>query len=281
MNILMIGSGGREHAFAYKLAQSKLCKQLFIMPGNAGTTQFGQNVKINPNDFAAVGQFSLENKIDLVIVGPEEPLVLGLRNYFEENENLKYTLFVGPDKMGATMEASKDWSKAFMYKNNIPTAAYKTFTNQNLDNLINKSNIIYCRVSSFNQKNDLTSQLKFIEQYCTNNQIHVDDVYSDIGSGLNYKRKGETDITNSPTIDVIVDTNFITDLSVKYSNDGANEVIETYTPTGNIEFYRFNLTYPDANFSSYNTFEILIGTYSFYKIQLNNFNYLLLTCCHT
>ncbi|MFY7732677.1 MAG: phosphoribosylamine--glycine ligase [Bacteroidia bacterium] len=133
MNILLIGSGGREHAFAYKLAQSKLCKQLFIMPGNAGTTQFGQNVKINPNDFATVGQFSLENKIDLVIVGPEEPLVLGLRNYFEENENLKNTLFVGPDKMGATMEASKAWSKAFMYKNNIPTAAYKTFTSQNLE----------------------------------------------------------------------------------------------------------------------------------------------------
>jgi phosphoribosylamine--glycine ligase len=133
MNILLIGSGGREHAFAYKLAQSKLCKQLFMMPGNAGTTRFGQNVKINSNDFAAVGQFSLENKIDLVIVGPEEPLVLGLRNYFEENESLKNTLFVGPDKMGATMEASKDWSKAFMYKNNIPTAAYKTFTSQNLE----------------------------------------------------------------------------------------------------------------------------------------------------
>lgn len=133
MNILLIGSGGREHAFAYKLTQSKLCKKLFIMPGNAGTNEFGQNIKINPTDFDAVGKFSIENKIDLLIVGPEEPLVLGLRNYFEENENLKNILFIGPDKMGATMEASKDWSKAFMVKNNIPTAAYKTFTSNNLN----------------------------------------------------------------------------------------------------------------------------------------------------
>jgi len=133
MNILLIGSGGREHAFAYKLAQSKLCENLFIMPGNAGTTEFGQNIKINPNDFDAVGKFSIENKIDLLIVGPEEPLVLGLRNYFEDNESLKNILFIGPDKMGATMEASKDWSKAFMVKNDIPTAAYKTFTSNNLN----------------------------------------------------------------------------------------------------------------------------------------------------
>jgi len=133
MNILLIGSGGREHAFAYKLAQSKLCENLFIMPGNAGTTEFGQNIKINPNDFDAVGKFSIENKIDLLIVGPEEPLVLGLRNYFEDNENLKNILFIGPDRMGATMEASKDWSKAFMVKNDIPTAAYKTFASNNLN----------------------------------------------------------------------------------------------------------------------------------------------------
>jgi phosphoribosylamine--glycine ligase len=132
MNILLIGSGGREHAFAYKLAQSNLCKQLYIMPGNAGTTQFGKNIKINPNNFDEVGKFSTKNKIDLVIVGPEEPLVFGLRNYFENNQELKNILFIGPDKMGATMEASKDWSKAFMYKNNIPTAAYKTFTSSNL-----------------------------------------------------------------------------------------------------------------------------------------------------
>ena len=133
MNILLIGAGGREHAFAYKLSQSPLCTQLFIAPGNAGTSEFGKNVKINPNDFETVGIFCLENNVELLIVGPEEPLVLGMRDYFEANENLKNILFIGPDKMGATMEASKDWSKAFMYKNNIPTAAYQTFTSDNLN----------------------------------------------------------------------------------------------------------------------------------------------------
>jgi len=105
--------------------------------------------------------------------------------------------------------------------------------------------------------------------YNDNNDIFI--LQKEFTKGLNYKRKGEIDVTNSPTIDVILDTNFITDLSVKYSNDGSNEIILPITITsGDIEFYRFNLTYPDANFSSYNTFEILIGTYSFYKIQLNN-----------
>lgn len=133
MNILLIGAGGREHAFAYKLSQSPLCTQLFIAPGNAGTSEFGKNVKMNPNDFEIVGQFCIENNVELLIVGPEEPLVLGMRDFFEANENLKNILFIGPDKMGATMEASKDWSKAFMYKNNIPTAAYQTFTSDNLN----------------------------------------------------------------------------------------------------------------------------------------------------
>ena len=133
MNILLIGAGGREHAFAFKLSQSPLCTQLFIAPGNAGTSEFGKNVKMNPNDFETVGIFCLENNVELLIVGPEEPLVLGMRDYFEANENLKNMLFIGPDKMGATMEASKDWSKAFMYKNNIPTAAYQTFTSDNLN----------------------------------------------------------------------------------------------------------------------------------------------------
>ena len=132
MNILLIGAGGREHAFAYKLSQSPLCSQLFIAPGNAGTAEFGKNVKMNPNDFESVGQFCIENHVELLIVGPEEPLVLGMRDYFEAHESLKNILFIGPDKMGATMEASKDWSKAFMYKNNIPTAAYQTFTSDNL-----------------------------------------------------------------------------------------------------------------------------------------------------
>lgn len=128
MNILLIGSGGREHAFAYKLTQSPLCTKLFIAPGNAGTAQLGVNVPINPLDFTIVGKFCVDNQINLVVVGPEEPLVKGMRNYFMADNYLKTILFVGPDEMGAQMEGSKDWSKAFMKRHHIPTAAYETFT---------------------------------------------------------------------------------------------------------------------------------------------------------
>ena len=132
MNILLIGSGGREHAFAYKLTQSTLCNKLFIMPGNAGTGQLGVNVPINPLDFALVGKFSVDNEIGLVIVGPEEPLVKGLRNYFMSDTLLKTIPFVGPDETGAQMEGSKDWSKAFMKRHQIPTAAYETFASETI-----------------------------------------------------------------------------------------------------------------------------------------------------
>ena len=128
MNILLIGSGGREHAFAYKLTQSTLCTKLFVMPGNAGTAQLGVNVPINPLDFAIVGKFCIDNEIGLVIVGPEEPLVKGMRNHFMADNHLKTIPFVGPDETGAQMEGSKDWSKAFMKRHQIPTAAYETFT---------------------------------------------------------------------------------------------------------------------------------------------------------
>ena len=133
MNILLIGSGGREHAFAYKLTQSTLCDKLFIAPGNAGTAKHGTNVALNPLDFAAVGDFCLAHQIGLLIVGPEEPLVKGMRDYFMANEALKNIPFVGPAQDGAQMEGSKDWSKAFMAKYHIPTAAYKTFTAKNLE----------------------------------------------------------------------------------------------------------------------------------------------------
>jgi phosphoribosylamine--glycine ligase len=133
MNILLIGSGGREHAFAYKLTQSTLCDKLFIAPGNAGTAKHGTNVALNPLDFSAVGDFCLANQIGLLIVGPEEPLVKGMRDYFMANEALKNIPFVGPAQDGAQMEGSKDWSKAFMSKYHIPTAAYKTFTAKNLE----------------------------------------------------------------------------------------------------------------------------------------------------
>lgn len=128
MNILLIGSGGREHAFAHKLTQSPLCTRLFIAPGNAGTAELGVNVPINPLDFVVVGKFCIDNEIGLLVVGPEEPLVKGLRNHFMADDKLKRIPFVGPAEDGAQMEGSKDWSKAFMKKYGIPTAAYETFT---------------------------------------------------------------------------------------------------------------------------------------------------------
>lgn len=134
MNILLIGSGGREHAFAMKLTQSAHCSKLFIMPGNAGTANLGMNVPINPLDFAIVGKFCVDNEIELVVVGPEEPLVKGLRNHFMADDKLKVIPFVGPAEDGAIMEGSKDWSKAFMKKYNIPTAAYETFTFETIHN---------------------------------------------------------------------------------------------------------------------------------------------------
>ena len=132
MNILLIGSGGREHAFSYYLNKSKLCSHLYIMPGNAGTAECGTNVSINPLHFDKVAEFCIEKNIELILVGPEEPLVKGMRNYFESNEKIKHIKFVGPDQAGAAMEGSKDWSKAFMSKYNVPTATYKTFTAENL-----------------------------------------------------------------------------------------------------------------------------------------------------
>ncbi|MBC7774502.1 MAG: phosphoribosylamine--glycine ligase [Phycisphaerae bacterium] len=132
-NILLLGSGGREHAFAWKLAQSKRCSKLFIAPGNAGTLTHGQNVPINPLDFAAIENFVLENQINMVVVGPEEPLVRGIWDYFQAREQLKKIPFIGPSKAGATLEGSKAWSKQFMLRHNIPTAGYQEFTSETLD----------------------------------------------------------------------------------------------------------------------------------------------------
>lgn len=128
MKILILGSGGREHTFAWKIAQSKRCSQLFIAPGNAGTASCGQNVALDPLDFAAVGQFVLESAIDMVLVGPEEPLVRGIWDYFQEHEKLKDIPVIGPSKAGAVLEGSKAWSKKFMERHHIPTAAYREFT---------------------------------------------------------------------------------------------------------------------------------------------------------
>lgn len=132
MNILVIGSGGREHAISWKIAQSEKVQNLYVAPGNAGTSEVATNVAIDVNDFDKIGDFVIKNAIDLVIVGPEEPLVNGISDYFAANEALKNIGLVGPDKFGAQLEGSKDFSKEFMFRHDIPTAGYKTFTKEQL-----------------------------------------------------------------------------------------------------------------------------------------------------
>jgi phosphoribosylamine--glycine ligase len=132
MNILILGSGGRESAFAWKIAQSPKCQNLFIAPGNAGTTQYGTNVNLKVTDFEGIKTFVLSNGINLVLVGPEEPLVKGVHDFFLNDEQLKNIPVVGPQQEAAQLEGSKDFSKQFMEKHNIPTAAYKTFTKDTL-----------------------------------------------------------------------------------------------------------------------------------------------------
>lgn len=133
MNILLLGSGGRESAFAWKIAQSPLCDALFIAPGNAGTGAFGKNVNIQVTDFHAIRHFVLHNDISLVLVGPEEPLVKGIVDYFKADEELKDVPVIGPDQEGAQLEGSKTFSKAFMRRHYIPTAAAETFTRYSLN----------------------------------------------------------------------------------------------------------------------------------------------------
>ncbi|MDN3550144.1 phosphoribosylamine--glycine ligase [Mucilaginibacter aquaedulcis] len=132
MNILILGSGGRESAFAWKIAQSPKCQKLFIAPGNAGTRQYGTNVDLKVTDFAGIKAFVLSNNINLVLVGPEEPLVKGVHDFFLADEELKSIPVIGPQQHAAQLEGSKDFSKQFMQKHNIPTAAYKTFTKDTL-----------------------------------------------------------------------------------------------------------------------------------------------------
>ena len=127
MNILLLGSGGREHAFAHKIVQSPRCGQLFIAPGNAGTAEIGRNVALSPNDFPAIGRFVLDNAVGLVVVGPEEPLVNGIWDYFRADPALKGIPLVGPSREGARLEGSKAYAKAFMIESGIPTAAYREF----------------------------------------------------------------------------------------------------------------------------------------------------------
>ncbi|PKR81882.1 phosphoribosylamine--glycine ligase [Brumimicrobium salinarum] len=128
MNILLLGSGGREHALAWKISRSSSLEALYIAPGNAGTKQFGKNISIDPTDFEAVKKEVIDNKINMVVVGPEAPLVNGIADFFAEDEQLKNVAVIGPNKEAAQLEGSKDFAKAFMNKHNIPTAKHKTFT---------------------------------------------------------------------------------------------------------------------------------------------------------
>ena len=133
MRVLLLGSGGREHALAWKISQSSILDELYIAPGNAGTRQFGKNIPISPIDFDAVKLFVLENSIEMVVVGPEEPLVLGIYDYFITDPDLYKIPVIGPSKFGAQLEGSKDFAKAFMNRHSIPTAKYATFTIENLE----------------------------------------------------------------------------------------------------------------------------------------------------
>lgn len=133
MRLLLLGGGGREHALAWKIAQSKKCDKLFIAPGNAGTVDCGENVNIQANDFESLKQFAVENNINMVVVGPEDPLVKGIYDSFKQDERTKDIPVIGPSKAGAVLEGSKDFAKGFMQRHGIPTAKYKTFDGTTLE----------------------------------------------------------------------------------------------------------------------------------------------------
>ncbi|MDX1903177.1 MAG: phosphoribosylamine--glycine ligase [Thermonemataceae bacterium] len=130
--ILLLGSGGREHAFAWKISQSPLCEKIFVATGNAGTASIAENVPISPMDFPALANFCKKENINLLIAGSEEPLVAGIVDFFKSQTDVKHILTIGPEKQGAMLEGSKDFAKAFMFENNIPTAHYQTFTEDEL-----------------------------------------------------------------------------------------------------------------------------------------------------
>ena len=133
MKILILGAGGREHTFAYKLAQSPKCSQLFVAPGNAGTAEIAENIDLKVTDFKAIKDFVLKEKIEMLVVGPEDPLVEGITDFFTEDEALKQVKVIGPSKRGALLEGSKERAKEFMAIHKIPTAAYESFTEKSLE----------------------------------------------------------------------------------------------------------------------------------------------------
>jgi phosphoribosylamine--glycine ligase len=133
LNILILGSGAREHAFAWKLSRSKLITKLFIAPGNAGTREFGENLGIPVNDFAGIRNACIEHAIELIFVGPEDPLVNGIYDFIKDDKDLQHVAVIGPSKEAAQLEGSKSYAKAFMERNNIPTAAYRQFDATNYE----------------------------------------------------------------------------------------------------------------------------------------------------
>ncbi|OWP88098.1 phosphoribosylamine--glycine ligase [Flavobacterium covae] len=133
MIILLLGSGGREHALAWKMLQSSRCTKLFVAPGNAGTGQIATNISVNPLDFNEVKNFVIENKVEMIVVGPEDPLVNGIYDYFKNDLELQNIPVIGPSKIGAQLEGSKEFAKQFLVKNNIPTARYESFTKDTVE----------------------------------------------------------------------------------------------------------------------------------------------------
>ena len=133
MTILLLGSGGREHALAWKMLQSSKCSKLFVAPGNAGTSQIAVNVDMSATDFESIKSFSLEEKIDMIVVGPEDPLVNGIYDFFKNDTSLQHIHVIGPSKKGAQLEGSKEFAKEFLIKHKIPTAAYDSFTKDTVE----------------------------------------------------------------------------------------------------------------------------------------------------
>ena len=149
MNILILGSGGREHAFAQKIELSKLSKKLFIAPGNSGTEKTGKNLNISYNDFPSIKKAVLQYGINMVVVGPEEPLVNGIHDYFLADSALKDVIVIGPQTMAAQLEGSKNFAKEFLNRHNIPTAAHKTF---NKSQISDANNFLERRFASFSKR---------------------------------------------------------------------------------------------------------------------------------
>jgi phosphoribosylamine---glycine ligase len=226
MNILLLGSGGREHALAWKISQSPLCHQLWIAPGNGGTGQYGTNIPIGINDFAAITQHCLSEKIDLLVVGPEEPLVRGIYDFVKGDPALQHIVVVGPSAAAAQLEGSKAFSKKFMQRHGIPTAGYQEFTLENLaagklylqhhplpvvlkaDGLAAGKGVVICQTNAeavqvleemlVHQQFGQASSKVVVEEFLSGIEISVFVLtdgkdYQVIGHAKDYKRIGEGD----------------------------------------------------------------------------------------